>query len=253
MDDSLPGNGTYPACYVPAHIWLDKGLVSTKVKMHPILLRDCQIQSATRNGSGNGGATLLGFVKMPPALCDIDPKTLSGTRRAEYDYLKHQIYHTVCNIFRSLESCSRNGEAIWFGDRVTCVAHPGTLIESMDFEEVAAWLAIRNLQANHPCSQGLISHDNLHKLLVISDICTSTSMQRIFEKASTLPATQHEELLKSYGLHFFELQLFLWCFDHSDPYSAVGYNLFHYFDSGIWGKHVWPCLKQYLQVEKLAS
>ncbi|KAJ7672087.1 hypothetical protein B0H17DRAFT_1141248 [Mycena rosella] len=36
-------------------------------------------------------------------------------------------------------------------------------------------------------------------------------------------------------------------------YDAVGYDLLHYFDSGKWGKHVWPCLKEYLQTEKLAS
>ncbi|KAF7371708.1 hypothetical protein MVEN_00027300 [Mycena venus] len=250
VDDSLPGDGRYPSCYVPAHIWLDKSLVSTKVKMHPILLRDCQIHSTTRNGSGNGGATLLGFVKMPPVLRDIDPKTLSGNSRAEYDRLKRLIYHTVCEVvLGSLESRSRNGEAIRFGDGVTRIAHPGILIESMDFEEVAAWLAIRNSQANHPCPSCLISHDDLHKLSLIADIRTSASMQRIFAKASMLTATQREELLKSYGLHFFEL--FLWRFDHSDPYSAVGYDLLHYFDSGIWGKHVWPCLKQYLQAEKL--
>ncbi|KAF7372269.1 hypothetical protein MVEN_00086600 [Mycena venus] len=218
--DSLPGDGRYPSCYVPAHIWLDKGLVSIKVKMHPILLRDCQIHSTTRNGSGNGGATLLGFVKMPPVLRDIDPKTLSGNSRAEYDRLKRLIYHTVCEVvLGSLESRSRNGEAIRFGDGVTRIAHPGILIESMDFEEVAAWLAIRNSQANHPCPSCLISHDDLHKLSLIADIRTSASMQRIFAKASRLTATQREELLKSYGLHFFEL--FLWRFDHSDPYSAV--------------------------------
>ncbi|KAJ7652625.1 hypothetical protein B0H17DRAFT_835936, partial [Mycena rosella] len=62
VDDTLPMNDKYPTCYVPAHIWLDKGLVSTKVKMHPFLLRGCWIESATRNGSGNGGAALLGFV-----------------------------------------------------------------------------------------------------------------------------------------------------------------------------------------------
>jgi hypothetical protein len=32
--------------------------------MHPFLLRGCWIESATRNGSGNGGAALLGFVLM---------------------------------------------------------------------------------------------------------------------------------------------------------------------------------------------
>lgn len=142
----------------------------------------------------------------PPALRDIDPKTLSGNRRAEYDRLKRLIYHTVCEVvLGSLESRSRNGEAIRFGDGVTRIAHPGILIESMDFEEVAAWLAIRNSQAKHPCPGCLVSHDDLHKLSLISDVRTSASMQRIITKASRLTATQREELLKSYGLHFFKV------------------------------------------------
>ncbi|KAJ7204541.1 hypothetical protein C8J57DRAFT_1100775 [Mycena rebaudengoi] len=250
VDDSLPANDRYPSCYLGAHIWLDKGLVSTKVKMHPILLRGCWIQSATRNGSGNGGATLLGF---PPALRNVDPKTLSGTSRAEYDRLKRQIYHTVCEVvLASLKSRSQNGEAIRLGDGVTRVAYPGILVESMDFEELAAWLAIRNSRANHPCPKCLIHHDDLHKLSADAELRTSASMHRIFMKAKNLPTTQREELLKSYGLHF-SRYLPLWRFNHSDPYIAVGYDLLHYFDSGQWGKHVWPCLKEFLQVEKLAS
>ncbi|KAJ7092345.1 hypothetical protein B0H15DRAFT_905706 [Mycena belliarum] len=252
IDDCLPANDRYPSCYLGGHIWLDKGLVSTKVKMHPILWRGCWIQSATRNGSGNGGATLLGFVKMPPALRDIDARTLRGTRRAEYDRLKREIYHTVCMVvLASLEPRSRNGEALRFGDGVTRIAYPGILVESMDFEELAAWLAIRNSRANHPCPKCLVYHDDLHKLSVDAELRTSASMRRIFNQAKRLPPTQREELLKSYGLQFFEL--FLWRFDHLDPYDAAGYDLLHYFDSGIWGKHVWPRLVEYLQTEKLAS
>ncbi|KAJ7709356.1 hypothetical protein B0H14DRAFT_2223019, partial [Mycena olivaceomarginata] len=41
IDDALPDPNTtqYPSCYLPLHIWLDKGQVSTKVKKHPIVLR----------------------------------------------------------------------------------------------------------------------------------------------------------------------------------------------------------------------
>ncbi|KAJ7804307.1 hypothetical protein B0H14DRAFT_3774856 [Mycena olivaceomarginata] len=54
VDDNLPGpdDTTYLSCYLGLHVWLDKGLVSTKVKMHPILFRGSWIDSATRNGSG---------------------------------------------------------------------------------------------------------------------------------------------------------------------------------------------------------
>ncbi|KAJ7261681.1 hypothetical protein C8J57DRAFT_1071747 [Mycena rebaudengoi] len=252
VDDMLPINEKYPACYVPAHVWLDKGLVSTKVKMHPFLLRGCWIESATRNGSGNGGAALLGFVLMPAALREIDPKTLKGVRRTEYDALKRKIYHTVCRVvMASLERRSRNGEAVRFGDGVTRVAHPGILIESMDFEEMAAWLAIRNSRSNHPCPKCLVHHDDLHKLFKRSEHRTSQSMQRVLRRAADLNVTEREELLKSYGLHNFEL--FLWTFNHSDPYAAASYDLLHYFDGGKWGRHVWVSIKEYLQSNGIAS
>ncbi|KAJ7153830.1 hypothetical protein C8R46DRAFT_912239 [Mycena filopes] len=250
VDDSLPANDKYPACYVPAHIWLDKGLVSTKVKMHPFLLRGCWIHSATRNGSGNGGAALLGFV--PAALREIDPKTLKGGRRTEYDTLKRKIYHKLCGVvMASLEARSRNGEALRFGDGVTRVAHPGILIESMDFEEVAAWLAIRNSRSLHPCPKCLVHHNDLHKLFECSVRRTPELMKDVLRRAARLKATEREELLKSYGLHNFKL--FLWKFKHSDPYAATCYDLLHYFDGGKWGRHVWVLIKEYLQSEGLAS
>lgn len=143
----------------------------------------------------------------PAALREIDPKTLKGTRRNEYDGLKRKIYHTVCNVvMASLERRSRNGEAVRFGDGVTRVAHPGVLIESMDFEEMAAWLAIRNSRSNHPCPKCLVHHEHLHKLFKRSDTRTSRSMQRVLERAEELNNTDREELLKSYGLHNFKVR-----------------------------------------------
>jgi hypothetical protein len=142
----------------------------------------------------------------PPALRDIDPKTLTGARRAEYDRLKRRIYHGVCRvILASLERRSRNGEALRFGDGITRIGYPGILIQSMDFEEVAAWLAIRNSQANHPCPTCLVHHDDLHKLSADADLRTSSSMRDVFDQATNLHGTQREELLKSYGLQFLEV------------------------------------------------
>ncbi|KAJ7062531.1 hypothetical protein C8F01DRAFT_1281311 [Mycena amicta] len=199
-----PTKDIYPACYVPAHIWLDKGLVSTKVKMHPILLCGCWIESATQNGSGNGGAALLGFVVMPAALRELDAKTLTGVKHTEYDAQKRTIYHAVCQvIMASLEPRSHNGEALRFGDAVTRTAHPGFLIESIDFEEMAAWLPICNSRSNHPCAKCLVHHSDPHKLFECSDRRSPQEMLRILREAAKLNPTQREDLLKGYGLHNF--------------------------------------------------
>ncbi|KAK7012368.1 hypothetical protein R3P38DRAFT_3209633 [Favolaschia claudopus] len=242
IDDQLPEKAKYPPCFVGLHIWLDKGLVSTKVKMHPILVRGCWIESATRNGSGNGGGTLAGFVRMPPELREIDPKTLSGSMRAEYDQLKRQIYYA---------QRSRGGETLKFGDGVLRTAYPGILIESMDFEEIAAWLAIRNSRALHPCPQCLVHKDDLHRLSQEYPARTAVSMKRVLTDAPRGPKTARQEYLREYGLHDFVH--FLWEFAHSELYKAVGFDKLHFFDGGEFGRHAWVLLKEYLQNNQLAS
>jgi len=41
---------------------MDKGKVSSTVNMHPILLRPGFLPAGIRNGSGNGGGVLLGYM-----------------------------------------------------------------------------------------------------------------------------------------------------------------------------------------------
>ncbi|KAJ7082070.1 hypothetical protein B0H15DRAFT_785946 [Mycena belliarum] len=252
VDDNLPPDESYPACFLGLHVWLDKGLVSTKVKMHPILLRGCWIHSATRNGSGNGGSALVGFVRMPSNIREIDPRTLRGASRGEYDELKRLIYREVCKIImNTLQERSHRGETLRSGDGVVWVAHPGVLIESMDFEELAAWLAIRNSRSLHPCPQCMVHHDELHCLSQSFPARTAEAMSAALVQAPTASKTRRNDFLKSYGLHDF--QHFLWLFAHSDPYAAAGYDCLHFFDGGTWGRHVWVLLKEYLQVNGLAT
>lgn len=61
LPDTDPANG-YPHCYLPLHLWLDKGLVTKRVKKHPIVIRPAFLPWKIRNGSGNGGGMLLGFM-----------------------------------------------------------------------------------------------------------------------------------------------------------------------------------------------
>ncbi|KAJ7687365.1 hypothetical protein B0H17DRAFT_1136283 [Mycena rosella] len=252
VDDDLPGGGFYPACFLSLHVWLDKGLVSTKVKVHPILLWGCWIHLATRNGSGNGGSALVGFVKMPNNIRQIDPRTLHGAARTEYDQLKRLIYRGVCKIvMAALQDRSHRGEALRFGDGVVRVAHPGVLVESMDFEELAAWLAIRNSRSLHPWPQCMVHHDDLHCLSRSYPARTAEAMSAALGQAPTTSKTQRNDFLKSYGLHNFEH--FLWSFAYSDPYEAAAYDCLHFFDGGIWGRHMWVLLKDHLQLNGLAT
>ncbi|KAJ7206793.1 hypothetical protein GGX14DRAFT_637014 [Mycena pura] len=150
----------------------------------------------------------------------------------------------------SLEQRSHHGEALRFGDGITRIAYPGVLIESMDFEELAAWLAIRNSMSLHPCPQCLAHKNDLPRLTRSFTKRTSESMSCALARAP-IPKTERNEYLKQYGLHDFEH--FLWNFNNSDPYKATGYDCLHFFDGGIWGRHMWPLIKGCLQRDGLAS
>ncbi|KAH9970785.1 hypothetical protein BGW80DRAFT_1438007 [Lactifluus volemus] len=56
---SLPNDGPYPHCYLPLHFWLDKGLVTRRIKKYPMILRAAWLPRNIRNASGNGGGILL--------------------------------------------------------------------------------------------------------------------------------------------------------------------------------------------------
>ena len=58
----LPTGDVFPHCYLPLHFWLDKGLVTRRVKKYPMLLRPAWLPRQIRNASGNGGGVLLGYM-----------------------------------------------------------------------------------------------------------------------------------------------------------------------------------------------
>jgi hypothetical protein len=117
------------------------------------------------------------------------------------------IYRGVCQlVMASLEQRSHNGEALRFGDGVTRIAYPGVLIESMDFEELAAWLAIRNSTSLHPCPQCLVHKNDLPRLTKVFRERTTESMSRVLARAPT-GKTERNEHLKQYGLHDFEVSI----------------------------------------------
>jgi hypothetical protein len=64
MQSELPDNTQLEHCLAPLHIFLDEGRVSTRMNMHPIVLRALWLNSEVWNGSGNGGGIIIGFMPM---------------------------------------------------------------------------------------------------------------------------------------------------------------------------------------------
>ncbi|KAJ7314389.1 hypothetical protein DFH08DRAFT_716690, partial [Mycena albidolilacea] len=244
--DTLPSPKTtrYPSCYLPLHIWLNKGQVSTKVKMHPILMRGLWIDSSIRNASGNGGGALLGYIIMP---INIDPVTYPHVACGA---AKHQCKDLVYNkinsvILDSLHARSHYGATLQFGDGVVRTGHPGIMIESMDFQELSAWLAMRSAIATYPCPKCLVPKTQLASLEKWFERRTPDKIKAVLHKArAQYSKKDHKEVLKGSGLH--NIEQILWDFRFSDPYKAASYDTLHWTDEGKFGAHLWEVVKSVL-------
>ncbi|KZV78325.1 hypothetical protein EXIGLDRAFT_593318, partial [Exidia glandulosa HHB12029] len=223
---------------LPLHLWLDKCRVTSKVKMHPMVLRPLWQPSEIRNASGNGGGILLGYMSI--ILDPLDPMNQFPKDEGDFALYKRRVYNAIlAHIFESCRLRSRVGDTLSCGDGKERIVHPCVMIESLDGEEASFFCSCFAASANHPCPQCLVHKSDLAQLSLVSEPRTIPAMQEVVRQAKEQPVQIHREaLLRSKGIH--PIKHFLWDFAYSDPYAAVGYDLLHRVDSGIFGHHLWP-------------
>ncbi|KAJ7663215.1 hypothetical protein DFH06DRAFT_1395296 [Mycena polygramma] len=234
----LPHVPGMPHCYIPILLWLDKGMVTKRVRKHPVMLRLLSLDGNIRNASGNGGGVLIAYMVIP-----IDPSDSSDRNAAQtidWARFKREIMHKVFKIiFATLLKPAKHGEALTCGDDIERVCYPGIPITSIDGEEACSVSACRAALAHYPCPRCLVHHDELDKICQTFTARTTETMQQFYEDAITAPTrAEREQILQSVGLHATEN--FFWSFPNSDPYDANAYELLHYDESGKFGKHQWP-------------
>ncbi|KIJ28811.1 hypothetical protein M422DRAFT_269862 [Sphaerobolus stellatus SS14] len=246
IQDSLPHEFGMPHIYLPLHLWLDKSNVAKTVSKHPIILRPGFLSSSIRNGSGNGGGVLIGYMVIvgdPNNNTESEDDSLDSV---EYAQFKREIYHKVSKrIFRTLRKKSHNGEAVTCGDKITRVVYPGFLIDAVDGEEGYCVCGTRGVKANHPCARCLVFKGDLHRLSKCFTPRTQEVMVSVYNQALEVStSTAQQTILKNHGLHLVENAF--WAIANSDPYLAYSYDMLHAFDSGEWGKHQWPLFRDNL-------
>ncbi|KII90328.1 hypothetical protein PLICRDRAFT_107314, partial [Plicaturopsis crispa FD-325 SS-3] len=245
VDDTLPSNDSYPHCYLPLHLWLDKAAITKRVKKHPIVLRAAWLPRHIRNASGNGGGVLIGY--MPIVVDPANPSDRNAAETVEYANFKREVYQNVLSVvFKRLRRRSHHGETVRCGDKIPRILHPGILIESLDGEEAAAFCCVRAATANFPCPKCLVHKLKLHELTTTFDLRTTETMRAVFQRAAAAGSkTKTENILKDHGLN--NVEHFLWGFRFSDPYAAYCYDTLHSDDLGKWGKHIWPLILDVLE------
>ncbi|KZV78330.1 hypothetical protein EXIGLDRAFT_634169 [Exidia glandulosa HHB12029] len=236
--------------FLPLHLWLDKGKVSNKVRMHPILLRPLFQPGEIRNASGNGGGLLLAFM---PAVTDPLNPELETPKNDSDDFAlyKRRVYNAIFEfIFESCRLPSHVGRTVPCGDGVDRIVHPDVMIAALDGEEASFFCGCYAATANHPSIKCEAHKDDLSNLVCSAPKRTVTSMRSVYEEAKSIPTKTHRQaLLGDHGLHL--IPHFLWRFRHSDPYAAFGFDTLHKLDAGVFGHHLWPLVREELKKSHL--
>ncbi|THU84437.1 hypothetical protein K435DRAFT_870260 [Dendrothele bispora CBS 962.96] len=246
IQDTIKKTNQYPHCFLPLLVWLDKGNVTRKVKLHPMIAQASFLPNIIRNTSGNSSGVLLGYL---PSVSQIvgfhDPA--NEAEKAEQCIFKLEVYHGILEVvFESLQKPAKIGECINCADKITRVLFPGIPYAALDGEEAWAYACIRAANANFPCPRCLVPHHELDLITGAFPLRTTASMESVFWRARAAPtATEKSNILKSVGLH--DVANFFWSLPHSDPYKAISYDTLHKDDLGKFGKHIYPVLVRVIE------
>jgi hypothetical protein len=157
----------------------------------------------------------------PPEIRNVDYKTLKGPEQEDLAKLRGLIYNEINSvILEPLKRRSSYGDTFRFGDGIVRRGYPGILIQSMDFQEIAAWLAMRSAQANFPCPKCLVPKDQLACLTRRFTQRTTATMRAVLQKAQGMRTKKDKEkVLRDSGLH-----------DVKVPHLTLALNLTHALD-----------------------
>ncbi|KIJ46707.1 hypothetical protein M422DRAFT_249872 [Sphaerobolus stellatus SS14] len=249
IQNHLPHEHGAPHCFLPLHLWLDKGKVSRTMNMHPIVLRPAFLPTEIRNASRNCGGTFIGLIPIvgnPNDTIENEDDTPTSVELAQF---KREVYHKVTHvIFRSLRKRSHHGDTLSCGDKIMRVIYPAFLIHSVDGEEGCSTCGTRGAQAKHPCPKCLAEKTALSMLSKHFTSRVQEVIIDIFRKAKKLGSSSRMALLHDSGLHF--VKNTFWRINNSSPYDTYSYDLLHAFDAGEWGKHLWPLVLEVLKNDR---
>ncbi|KAF7317548.1 hypothetical protein MKEN_00841700 [Mycena kentingensis (nom. inval.)] len=248
MQDKLPHVPGMHHCIFPLMLWLDEGRITSHTDMYPMLVRALALPAPIRNGSGNGGSFLVGF--MPQVKDHGDPKSRTQKQKVERAMHRRRLYHNALRIAFTQELARRsfNGDAVTCGDETARVLFPAVPVKSLDGKEADSLTGTRAAMSHFPCARCLVRADQLHDIFTADrewDARTTASMRGVYEEAREMRFQKHaDEHLQAVGLH--DVENAFWDMNNSDPYLGASYDLLHSDDLGKFGKHMWPRIQEVL-------
>ncbi|KDQ11826.1 hypothetical protein BOTBODRAFT_113908 [Botryobasidium botryosum FD-172 SS1] len=203
---------------------------------HPVVGRVLNVKDTKRNSSsGLGGGTLLGYI---PKVAKIK----GDKDKAVFKNYKREVFHKALSyILESLEDPAEYGHEMVCGDDKLRTTYPMVSILSTDFEEQCELALTRGPLSNFPCTVCLVPHDEQHDLCGAEyPLRSAAASQAVYEEAHRLLLTRGnigraEDLLKAVGLRY---NVFWSLGPNSCPHRALSFDVLHFFDGGLWGKHL---------------
>ncbi|KAJ7603016.1 hypothetical protein FB45DRAFT_1014955 [Roridomyces roridus] len=245
LQNELPHIDGMHHCLALLLVWLDEGRVTSHTDMYPILLRPLFLPAQIRNGSGNGGSLLVGFMVQVKDLRDPDSRK-GKAERVGFARFKREIYHRVLReIFvKTLAEKGRNGECLTCGDDIRRVLFPLIPIASLDGKEADAFTATFGAMATYPCSRCLVRSDQLHDIHsgAVFEPRTEDHMRQVYKEAKQMQFKTHRENhLQNVGLH--DVYNAMWDMPRIMTFDMPSEDILHHNDGGNYGKHMWPSLQ----------
>ncbi|EPQ59880.1 hypothetical protein GLOTRDRAFT_103770 [Gloeophyllum trabeum ATCC 11539] len=237
IQSSLPKDAK-PLCFI---LYADKTKLSSfGTEMgYPVIARIANIDIAVRNNSGVAGGRVVGWLP-------IVKENPSDSGKAGYADFKQIVWHEAFYaVLKAVAEYSRTGYHFKCADQIIRFLFPIVLILSADYEEQCVMALIRGFRGLCPCPICLAPAKNLVDTSEEYELRTTATMQAIFHKAKELGRTAGEQLLKSYGLRA-GVNVF-WKICLSDPYLALSFDRLHAYHGGLFGRHIWPQLKLYIE------
>ncbi|KAG1783951.1 hypothetical protein EV702DRAFT_1175911 [Suillus placidus] len=222
--------GAKPLAYI---LYADKTKLSSfgTAKGYPVYARLANLPTAIRNGRGEGGGYVVGWLPIVK-----DEKLHSG---------KPSWHKSFARIISLLASKSQTGQ--WFEclDSVKCWFFLCILILSADFEEQSVMSLTRGIMSLWPCPICLVPRDDLWDTSKLYCRRISKDSQAVINAACAKETfEEREELLKEQALRLIENAF--WAVAFTCVYRALSHDRCHFNHGRLWSRHLWVELQKYL-------
>ncbi|QRV91941.1 hypothetical protein RhiJN_19959 [Ceratobasidium sp. AG-Ba] len=209
------------------------------VKVWPVYLWIGNLPASIRKQRGKkGGGTLIALL----------PKAQKQSGISDTAGLRCQVYHDALRVvFDSLKVPSRHGAPIRCGDGVIRNFVPTIAAGSFDYMELIRMLCMLGASSDCPCPICLVPRSEQSRLTQSWQLRSVLATKELLDRARAAPnMAKRKKILHEQSIRYLESSFFDIIPSIHSIYDAVVADPLHQIEQGIWGKHLWPWIRDQL-------